>query len=165
MSLCYWVALSIAVPAIQSSLYERLIVKGNVETGDVLHTRREVWSELYELAKRGGMVGAGYGVSIGSGDFAGGFTVVGYGREKGNSQLAVWEETGIVGLILYALILTTILLGLGSSLLRIRGSAKKGRTWTAFRLCTWIYCALNLRGLVGCSRSAGIRFFLDDSRR
>jgi O-antigen ligase len=113
---------AIALPALQISLYERFIVKGNVnEDGSVLYTRQEVWSESYELAKQGGLIGGGYGVTIGdTGGFAGGLTSVGYGREKGNSQLAVWEETGIVGLTLYSLLLFAILLELGSGFAKTR---------------------------------------------
>jgi O-antigen ligase len=116
---------AVAVPAIQASVYERFVIKGNVETGDAFYTRREVWAESYELATQGGLTGGGYGVSIGSGDFAGGLTVVGYGREKGNSQLAVWEETGIVGLALYAMLNLTIVLDLGSSLLKIKDEPRR----------------------------------------
>jgi len=116
---------AVAVPVIQTSIYERFVLKGNVETGDALYTRREVWSESYEFAKQGGVVGAGYSVSIGSGDFAGGLTVVGYGREKGNSQLAIWEETGLVGLALYALLVLGIIFQLGSNLLKIKDPQRK----------------------------------------
>ena len=33
--------------------------------------------------------------------FQGGLAATGYGREKGNSQLGIMEETGVVGLCLY----------------------------------------------------------------
>jgi len=57
---------TVAVPALQASLYERFIVKGNMsEDGAILYTRQEVWSESYELAKQGGFIGGGYGVTIG----------------------------------------------------------------------------------------------------
>ena len=52
-------------------------------------------------------MGAGYGISIGAdtSGYRGGITAVGYGREKGNSPLAVVEETGIIGFVLVCLII------------------------------------------------------------
>jgi O-antigen ligase len=35
-------------------------------------------------------------------------TAVGYGREKGNSQLAIVEETGVIGLVFYAFFLSAL---------------------------------------------------------
>jgi hypothetical protein len=80
----------------------------------VLYTRREVWQISYDQAKKGGWLGGGYGVTIGDTEFEGGFTAVGYGREKGNSQLAIIEETGLIGFALYL----NSLLPLFSSLLK-----------------------------------------------
>ena len=37
-----------------------------------------------------------------------GLTAIGYGREKANSQLAVLEETGFVGGILYVILIASI---------------------------------------------------------
>jgi O-antigen ligase len=116
---------AIAVPAIQTSVYGRFVLKGNATNEDVLSTRRGVWAKSYELAEQGGVLGGGYGVTIGHTDFSGGVTAVGYGREKGNSQLAVWEETGMVGLALYALLIFGIMLGLGSSLTKIKDRESK----------------------------------------
>jgi O-antigen ligase len=75
---------------------------------DLLFTREHTWEESLELAKEGGWVGAGFGVSIGDDRWSGGMSAVGYGREKGNSQLAVVEETGVVGLALACLFLALI---------------------------------------------------------
>ena len=117
---------AIAVPAVQASLYERFIVKGNLrEHGAILATRQDLWSESYEFAKQGGVVGGGYGVSIGRPTFSLGLTAVGYGREKGNTPLAVWEETGMVGLALYVLLILGIMLELGSSLAKIKDRESK----------------------------------------
>jgi O-antigen ligase len=80
---------------------------GTAERG-VLYSRKNVWKESYELAQQGGLIGGGYGVTIGETGFAGGLTAVGYGREKGNSQLAIWEETGIIGLFLYFTIIVVL---------------------------------------------------------
>jgi O-antigen ligase len=122
------VGAAIAVPAVQASLYERFIVKGG-DTGDeadALLTRRDLWSDSYELAKQGGLIGGGYGVTIGSPtEFSLSLTAVGYGREKGNSQLAIWEETGMIGLALYALLIMGIIVELGSSFRRMRDPQSK----------------------------------------
>jgi O-antigen ligase len=58
----------------------------------------------------GGWAGVGYGISAGweTGDFQAGVTSVGYGREKGNSQLAIVEETGLVGLGLSLLVVVVV---------------------------------------------------------
>ena len=52
-----------------------------------------------------GWSGGGYGVTIGDTNFKGGLTAIGYGREKGNTQLAIVEETGIIGLLIYLYLL------------------------------------------------------------
>lgn len=70
-----------------------LIYKGQSLEEGVTFSRDEVWRESYELAVLGGWIGGGYGVTIGDKDFQGGLTAVGYGREKGNSQFAIAEET------------------------------------------------------------------------
>ena len=54
-----------------------------------------------------------------------GLTAVGYGREKGNTQLAIWEETGLVGLGLYSLFVLGIIVELGSGLRRIKDQESK----------------------------------------
>ena len=56
-------------------------------------------SDIFQLAARFYFRSPQFGNSIGGGSFAGGLTAVGYGREKGNTQLAIVEETGLVGLI------------------------------------------------------------------
>ena len=96
---------TVAVPTIMDTLERRYVLKGGDE---VFATRERPWEVSYEAAKQGGLFGAGYGVSIGHYDFDGSLTAVGYGREKGSAQLAVWEETGIVGLALYALLLVVL---------------------------------------------------------
>ena len=74
---------------------------------DVFYTRDAVWKESVAGAEAGGVFGVGYAVHHGSEMTTSEFDVtsVGYGREKGNSQLAVVEEVGLVGLVLYSLIL------------------------------------------------------------
>jgi O-antigen ligase len=101
------------------TIYQDYILKGATEDyilqysqgaseGGVLYTRQQVWQQSYENAQQGGWVGAGYGVTVGDTAFQGGATAVGYGREKGNTQLAIVEETGLVGLALYSFLLLTI---------------------------------------------------------
>lgn len=71
---------------------------------DLFKARREAWEESWEASKKGGWFGGGYGVSIGAGEWKGGWTAIGYTREKGNSLLAIIEEIGIMGLILCILL-------------------------------------------------------------
>jgi len=83
----------------------------------ILTTRSTVWHNSYEQAKKGGLVGGGFAVNIGNKHFSdewickdsrGNNIDTGcYGREKGNSQFAITEETGIVGLVFYAFILVS----------------------------------------------------------
>lgn len=99
--LCTVLALSV-VAFFAPDFFEELIAR-NVfkysETG-ILYTREAVWELSYDAAMEGGWTGLGYGVSVGDNDFRGSVTALGYGREKGNSQLAIIEETGVVGLVL-----------------------------------------------------------------
>ena len=88
----------------------------------MLYTREEVWSKSFEQAKKGGWFGGGYGVTIGDKDFKGGLTAVGYGREKGNSQLAINEETGLIGLGIYLLSLFVLFKRLIGEQLRLKCS-------------------------------------------
>lgn len=74
----------------------------------LLYSREQPWADSWAAAQAGGWLGAGYGVSIGDQSWSGGLSSVGYGREKGNSQLAIVEETGVVGLGLYFFILPVL---------------------------------------------------------
>lgn len=70
---------------------------------DPYFTRRDVWRISYEHAVSGGLIGLGLGASdepAGRPD-EGDSLATGYGREKGSSQLAIVEETGLVGLAIY----------------------------------------------------------------
>lgn len=97
----------VIAPRVQTSLYNRFVLKGG-GTDDVLYSRAGPWKESYDAALQGGYFGVGYGVSVGDTNFNLGFTAEKYGREKGNTQLAVWEETGLVGLTLYTILLFAI---------------------------------------------------------
>jgi O-antigen ligase len=95
-----------AIPGVLDNLEQRYVRKSASDPeGEIFGSRQEVWEESYELALQGGFIGGGFGVTIGDEDFEPGLTAVGYGREKGNSQLAIMEETGIVGLSLYLVFL------------------------------------------------------------
>lgn len=77
----------------------------------VLYSREKPWEDSYNAALAGGWSGLGYGISYGgnSYNFSYGLSAVGYGREKGNSQLAIVEETGIIGLLFYIGIIVFII--------------------------------------------------------
>ncbi|HTQ98636.1 MAG TPA: hypothetical protein VMH83_01540, partial [Candidatus Acidoferrum sp.] len=98
------------VPDLYDRFKAQYIYKQAVTTHkSVFYTRQDVWEESMEKAKEGGVFGGGYGVSIGNRrQFHGGFTAVGYGREKGNSQLAIVEEVGLVGFGLYLIMMVTL---------------------------------------------------------
>lgn len=89
----------IAMPDI-GNYAEVYIKKGG---SSVMFSREQVWSKSLENAREGGLLGLGYGVTAGEQNFELSMTSVGYGREKGNSQMAIVEETGLVGFGLYIL--------------------------------------------------------------
>lgn len=68
---------------------------------DPFVSRRNVWQNSYNGAVRGGIIGLGIGVSADAAYFDGLLSSSEYGREKGNSQLAIIEETGLVGFAIY----------------------------------------------------------------
>ncbi|HLB43355.1 MAG TPA: O-antigen ligase family protein [Gammaproteobacteria bacterium] len=71
---------------------------------ELFASRKLAWQQSYDAAVEGGWLGLGYGASVGDTNFNFdyGLSSRHYGREKGNSQLAIVEETGMVGLILYS---------------------------------------------------------------
>jgi O-antigen ligase len=91
------------IPFIQNSIDSIL----NKDGGKLLGRRMILWEPSLEAAKQGSIFGLGYGVSapdiktpIKTGSH---YEDGRYVREKGNSILAMIEETGIVGLILFFL--------------------------------------------------------------
>lgn len=103
----------------------RFIYKGQATEQGATYSRDEVWRESYELAVEGGWTGSGYGVTIGDSNFQGALTAVGYGREKGNSQFAIAEETGLVGLAIYLISVVFLVARLGRVVVRLpRGPHK-----------------------------------------
>jgi O-antigen ligase len=101
------VAVSVAAPEIEQGVYQRVVVK-SARGNDAFFSRRLTWQESERGAAQGGLTGLGYGVSAGYTKFDFSLTSNNYGREKGNAQLAIWEETGIIGLSLYAVFLITL---------------------------------------------------------
>lgn len=97
------IALYYTVPPVQNS-FNSVLYKNNERP---LDRRTILWQPSLEAAKLGGLFGLGYGVSAhgiktplktGS-HYEDGI----YVREKGNSVLALIEETGFVGLLLFQL--------------------------------------------------------------
>lgn len=105
--------ISAAILIINPSIITKFISKTGTSSSiitNILSSRHEPWMKSSIGAEQGGWFGLGYGISYGSNtfNFENGLTSVGYGREKGNSQLAIMEETGKIGLILYSVLLLTI---------------------------------------------------------
>lgn len=98
---------------------QQFIYKQATPEQGVLFSREGTWEISLEQALKGGWFGGGYGVTIGGArTFNGGFTAVGYGREKANSQLAIVEETGLVGFAVHLLSLLALFTRLFSRLRR-----------------------------------------------
>lgn len=93
----------ISVPEVYVSI-ESVVQKGD---SHLLSRRTILWQPSIKAANEGGLLGLGYGVSapyIKTPPLTGSYYVNGrYVREKGNSFLALLEETGIFGLILFLL--------------------------------------------------------------
>ena len=69
-------------------------------------SRLWMWEPSYKAALEGGLFGLGYGIShpeIRSGEYSDHFENGRLIREKGNSSLALIEEAGVVGLVLFLL--------------------------------------------------------------
>ncbi|HEU5402768.1 MAG TPA: O-antigen ligase family protein [Terriglobales bacterium] len=95
-----------------SSLFDRFyytFVQKN--RSQIFASRGEQMDDSWQAAKEGGVFGAGFGVSIGvSRYWDANTTFSAASREKGNSTLAIVEETGLVGLFFYSVILLTLFL-------------------------------------------------------
>jgi len=113
-----FVGVFLFAPEQVENISNRFIYKGQETEQGVTYSRDEVWRESYELAVEGGWTGGGYGVTIGDNEFQGGLTAVGYGREKGNSQFAITEETGLLGLAIYFISLLFLFARLGRAVVR-----------------------------------------------
>lgn len=101
-------------PMLKNSITEYIYKSDleHIESGmGVLYTREQVWEESYAKAKMGGLLGGGNGINIGEA-FHGkiGFTISSgsYGREQGNSQFAIMEQMGLIGLGFYMMLIVGI---------------------------------------------------------
>jgi len=102
------IAIYATAPELQERVTQRVIYKHATEGQGIFYTRQQPWAESFGKALEGGLIGGGYGVTIGAPPLeTQGFTSIGYGREKGNSQLAIIEETGVVGFLLYLLMIVS----------------------------------------------------------
>jgi len=80
---------------------------------EVYSSRIWMWEPSYRAALEGGLIGLGYGIShpeIRSGEYSDRFENGRLIREKGNSSLALVEEAGLIGLILFLIPIFYILL-------------------------------------------------------
>ncbi|MGH6835317.1 MAG: hypothetical protein ACREC9_07155 [Methylocella sp.] len=112
----------VAVLAAPDSIHDnfwRFAHKGN-PNADIFFSRRSLWDVSYGQALKGGWFGGGYGVTIGETGFGGGLSAFGYGREKGNTQLAITEELGLIGLGLYGLLLASLFVHLARTFKQIQ---------------------------------------------
>ncbi len=117
------ILLVVAILSASSLSMSKLIYKNY--TNDVLESRRDVWGESYSQALLGGWMGGGFGVTIGDSGFVfNGLNSSGYGREKSNSQLAIIEETGLIGFGFYCLFLSVFLKKTRRVYSKLRGSEK-----------------------------------------
>lgn len=88
------------------TVYQTFIEKRGT---DIYSSRENQMIDSWEAAKQGGIFGAGFGVSIGMTRYwQAGNTFSTASREKGNSIFGIVEETGIIGLVFYSLILFTL---------------------------------------------------------
>jgi hypothetical protein len=79
--------------------------------GGLWYSRQQLWEDSYARAMHGGMLGAGYGVSMGekfTGEIGVSVSSGQYGREQGNAQMAIVEQTGFVGFGLYLVLIVAV---------------------------------------------------------
>lgn len=90
-----------------SYLYKTYMMKGLDADYGIAYSRESTYEETLEAAKEGALLGLGFGVSYGSvmQDSSLKLTAVGYSREKGSSLFAIIEETGLIGALLYILLI------------------------------------------------------------
>lgn len=109
--LCSFLILFIALLLMPIQYFEKAIFAHVVKysaNNQILISRTSVWQKSYQQALKGGIIGGGFGATIGDKKFfSHGLRASNgdYGREKGNSQFAIVEETGIVGLMFFLTIL------------------------------------------------------------
>lgn len=145
--LTFFVFLILVIPTLNKT-FNKIILK---DFSTVLESRIYLWQPSLKAAKIGGLIGLGYGISEpdilvpGTGSY---YEDERYVREKGNSFLALIEETGIIGLLLFILPICYIIIK--SNKLQIRFS--KHRTSNIER-----YPVSGIQSTAGGPASSGIR--------
>lgn len=99
------------------------IVKGG-SNNNMLSSRTTVWQKSYQNAVKGGVIGVGFAATVGDKNESYTVNSSGYGREKGNSQLAIVEETGLMGLVLQCMVLIVFFIYALPFYHRLKGSKK-----------------------------------------
>lgn len=110
----------IILPDAAHEIEVRYLYKGDRGADSLFNSRTEVWEASIQGAEAGGVFGLGFGVSAGYTEFDGGFNSVGYGREKGNVSLAILEEIGVAGFLLYLWLSMALFARLAKSAVRAR---------------------------------------------
>jgi O-antigen ligase len=77
---------------------------------NIMASRGTQMEDSWDAAKQGGIFGEGFGVSVGLSRYWDMTTFSRISREKGNSMLAIMEETGLVGLGFYVAVLVALYL-------------------------------------------------------
>lgn len=106
---------TLAEPQIMDELILQFIQKGNTDE-TAFYSREVLFAESLEAARAGGAIGLGHGVSYGFSDYTFGQGSAQYGREKGNITLAMIEELGWIGLLLFVGMVLSIVLSLVSAI-------------------------------------------------
>ncbi len=119
-------AVIVLPPAVTAPLakpLENLVTKGR---HDLLFSRERAWTRSYEKAREGGLAGLGYGVSAGApATFKlGRLTTGDYTRQKANAQLALIEETGVIGLAAFAFFLVQLFSAAAAGIRRTAGETR-----------------------------------------
>ena len=102
----------VAFPTSLEKFESKYIYKSAGEDASLFDSRETVWQASYIAALNGGPFGFGFGVAAGDAERRLERSEIEissshFGREKGNSTLAIVEEIGWVGLIAFALVLWT----------------------------------------------------------
>jgi O-antigen ligase len=118
-------AVALAPEAGDNWIQRNIYKQSDADLG-IFYKREVVWSDSYEAAKIGGWLGVGYGISAGSDpdDLSRRDATIGYGREKGNSHLAIVEEIGLVGLALYVLVQIVLFMSLSKGFTLAEGEVR-----------------------------------------
>ncbi len=94
-------------PQTFDAIYHSYVEK---RSDNILASRGTQMEDSWDAAKQGGVFGEGFGVSVGMSRYWELSTFSRVSREKGNSMLAIVEETGLVGLGFYLAILWSLYL-------------------------------------------------------